>query len=152
MVAPLRIGDRVMDASGTREGKLVDIDGDTGYVMQANGVEVEFPLGRLKPYEAAGATARGNAPARPDHTLPADQRALLRSVPPAISSAVAASYDGGAEPGSRQAFADLSDKAKLEAIRIHLPSLPPRLLGPHLKLVVAFRDLARTMPGRPPRR
>ena len=50
-MVPLSIGDHVSALDGSHEGKLVDIDGTTGYVMQTNGVEVEFPLNRLKPYE-----------------------------------------------------------------------------------------------------
>lgn len=50
-MAKLSIGDHVSDLKGTHDGRLVDIDGATGYVEHANGVEVEFPLSQLKPYE-----------------------------------------------------------------------------------------------------
>ena len=143
-MARLSIGDRVSDASGAHEGRLVDIDGGTGYVLQANGVEIEFPLDRLKPYEEPEVEAPRSAswPFR-NHTLNAPQRALLASVPTAILAAVAQSYDKGADAGPRQAFAELPDDKKLETIRIYLPSLPRQLLDPHLKLVVAFRDMAK---------
>jgi len=68
---------------------------------------------------------------------------LLAAVPSAILEAVAQSYDKGADAGPRQAFAALPDDRKLETIRIYLPSLPRQLLSPHLKLVVAFRDMAK---------
>ena len=140
----LSIGDRVSDASGAHEGKIVEIDGDTAYVMQPNGVEIEFPLGRLKPYEEAGAKAVNAAAGQPlGQTLNFVQRRLLASVPDEIRHAVAQSYEKGRDGGTRQTFADLPDDKKLETIRIYLPSLPRNLLSPHLKLVVAFRDLAR---------
>ena len=64
-------------------------------------------------------------------------------VPAEISIAVAQSYDGGADAGSRPAFAELPDDKRLETIRIYLPTLPQRLLMKHVKLVVAFRDLSK---------
>jgi len=143
-MARLSIGDRVVDVSGAHEGKLIDIDGATAYVMQPNGVEIEFPLDKLKPYEEAEGQASRSLPGPVrDQTLTAAQRALLASVPAPIRDAVAQSYDKGADSGPRQAFAALPDDKKLETIRIYLPSLPRHLLSPHLKLVVAFRDLAR---------
>ena len=135
------IGDRVSDASGTHEGQIVEIDGGTAYVMQANGVEIEFPLAKLKLYEAPEATASAG-PARPS-SLNLVQRRLLASVPDDIRLAVAQSYAKGGDNGSRIPFADLPDDRKLETIRIYLPSLPRHLLSPHLKLVVAFRDMAK---------
>ena len=80
---------------------------------------------------------------RPDDLAINVIKALLASVPKGIRDAVAQSYDKGADPGSRQAFAELPDDKKLTTIRIYLPSLPQHLLRPHLKLVVAFRDLAK---------
>jgi hypothetical protein len=143
-MARLSIGDRVLDVNGAREGRIIDIDGETAYVMQPNGVEIEFPLGKLKPYEEADLKAAQGSPqpARPQ-TLNLVQRRLLAAVPTEIRDAVAQSYDKGGEPGARQAFAELTDEKKLETIRIYLPSLPRHLLSPHLKLVVAFRDIAR---------
>lgn len=148
-MARLSIGDRVSDTSGAHEGRLVDIDGPTGYVMQANGVEIEFPLGKLKPYEEPDAKASPGATAQmPGQSLNFVQRRLLASVPDEIRRAVAQSYDKGADAGPRPAFADLPDDRKLETIRIYLPSLPRHLLSPHLKLVVAFRDMAKDVSGR----
>ncbi len=143
-MARLSIGDRVSDLSGAREGTIVDIDGKTAYVMQANGVEIEFALDRLKPYEEPEAKAARtlSGPLR-DRALTPAQRRLLDSVPPEIRNAVAQSYDHGTDAGARPAFAELPDDKKLETIRIYLPSLPRHLLAPHLKLVVAFRDLAK---------
>ncbi len=140
----LSIGDRVVDINGAREGRIIDIDGETAYVMQPNGVEIEFPLGKLKPYEEAEAKAPHSSPQLSrGQTLNLVQRRLLASVPTEIRDAVAQSYDKGSEAGARHAFAELPDEKKLETIRIYLPSLPRHLLSPHLKLVVAFRDIAR---------
>ena len=141
----LSIGDHVSDLAGAHAGKLVDIDGETGYVMQENGVEVEFPLARLKPYETPKVAERRtlSGPLR-DRTLSPAQKALLASVPADLFAAVARSYDTGAEPSaSRASFAELPDQKKLEIIRIHLPSLPQRLLAPHVRLVVAMRDMGK---------
>ena len=150
-MARLSIGDRVSDLSGARQGRIVEIDGGTAYVVQPNGVEIEFPLDRLKPYEAEDAKAAQSGPGQHNvQTLNFVQRRLLASVPDTIRQAVAQSYDKATEAGSRQAFADLPDDKKLETIRIYLPSLPRHVLSPHLKLVVAFRDLARDTA--PPRR
>jgi hypothetical protein len=84
-----------------------------------------------------------------DLTLSPAQRRLLASVPNEIRDAVAQSYDKAGASGERQAFAELPDDRKLETIRIYLPSLPRQLLSPHLRLVVAFRDITRDRgPGR----
>lgn len=144
-MAPISIGDHVSDLNGAHDGRLVDIDGTTGYVLQANGVEVEFPLSRLKPYETpkVAETRTLSGPLR-DRTLSPAQKALLASVPAEVTAAIARSYDTGGEASeSRPAYAALPDSKKLEVIRIYLPSLPQRLLVPHMKLVVAMRDLAK---------
>ncbi len=149
-MASVSIGDRVSDLTGTHDGKLVDIDGSTGYVLQANGVEVEFPLARLKPYEAPKvAQVRTLSGALRDTALSPQQKALLAAVPAEILAAVARSYEAGAEAPDRDAtrtrteFAALPDQKRLEVIRIYLPSLPQRLLMQHMKLVVAMRDLGK---------
>ncbi len=149
-MASVSIGDRVSDLAGTHDGKLVEIDGDTGYVLQANGVEVEFPLARLKPYEAPKVTqVRTLSGALRDTALSPQQKALLAAVPTEILAAVARSYEAGAEAPDRDAtrtrteFAALPDQKRLEVIRIYLPSLPQRLLMQHTKLVVAMRDMGK---------
>jgi hypothetical protein len=144
-MARVSIGDRVLDVSGAHEGRLIEIEGRTAYVLQPNGVEIEFPLDKLKPYEEPEAVeSRTMAGPLRDQTLTAAQRSLLASVPKQVRDAVAQSYDKGTDPGSRQTFAELPDEKKLKTIRIYLPSLPQHLLRSHLKLVVAFRDLAKT--------
>ncbi len=149
-MSPVSIGDRVSDLTGSHDGKLVDVDGDTGYVLQANGVEVEFPLSRLKPYEAPKvAQVRTLSGPLRDTALSPEQKALLAAVPPEILAAVARSYEAGAEAPDRDstkvrtAFAALPDQKRLEVIRIYLPSLPQRLLMQHMKLVVAMRDMGK---------
>ena len=147
-MVPLEIGDHVSDFAGSHEGRLVDIDGTTGYVMQANGVEVEFPLDRLKPYEAPKVTEQRtlSGPLR-DTVLSDAHKALLASVPAEVTAAIARSYDTGAgASATRPAYAALPASKKLEVIRTYLPSLPQHLLAPHMNLVVAMRDLAK--PGR----
>ena len=142
---PLSIGDHVSDLDGSHDGRLVDIDGSTAYILQANGVEIEFPLNRLKPYETPRVAVKRtlSGPLR-DTTLNPAHKALLASVPAEIEAAIAKSYDAsGPESSSRSAYAALPDSKKLEIIRIYLPSLPQRLLAPHMGLVVAMRDLAR---------
>ena len=144
-MAQLSIGDHVSDLKGTHDGRLVDIDGATGYVEPANGVEVEFPLSQLKPYEppkmAEERTLSG--PLR-DRLLNPAQRALLASVPASLLAAIAKSYDAGSDgPGSRPPFAALPESKRLEAIRIYLPTLPQRLLASHMSLVVAMRDISK---------
>ena len=140
----LVVGDRVSDRKGTHEGKLVDIEGTTGYVMQANGVEIEFPLSELKPWEAPkvaeSKTLQG--PLR-DTVLSPEKRRLLASVPADVMAAISKSYDAGA--GDRPAFASLPESKKLDTVRIYMPSLPQRLLSQHMNLVIAMRDLAKTM-------
>jgi hypothetical protein len=143
-MAHLSIGDHVVDINGAHEGRIIDIDDGIAYVVQPNGVEIEFPLGKLKLYEASEVKAsRGLPQPAGVQALGAAQRRLLASVPDAIRDAVAQSYDKGGDAGARQPFAELPDERKLETIRIYLPSLPRQLLSPHLKLVVAFRDIAR---------
>ena len=144
-MALLSIGDHVSDLKGTHDGRLVDIDGSTGYVEQANGVEVEFPLSQLKPYEppkvAEERTLSG--PLR-DRLLNPAQRALLAAVPSSLLVAIAKSYDAGCDgPGARPPFAALPESKRLEAIRIYLPTLPQRLLASHMSLVVAMRDISK---------
>ncbi len=140
----LSVGDRVSDLGGTRDGTLIEIEGHTGYVLQSNGVEIEFPLDRLKPYEPpAVETVRTLSGPLRDRALEPAQRTLLAAVPAEIRDAVARSYDGAQGSGERPPFAQLPDSKKLETIRIYLPTLPQRLLAPHMRLVVAFRDMAR---------
>ena len=146
-MATLAIGDHVSDLSGSHEGRLVDIDGPTGYVMQGNGVEIEFPLSRLKPYEPPKVAEQRtlSGPLR-DRVLSPAQKALLASVPADVIAAIARSYETGDPAASRTAFAALPDSKRLDVIRIYLPSLPHQLLVRHMSLVVAMRDLAK--PGR----
>ncbi len=144
-MAALAVGDRVSALDGSHDGELIDIDAGIGYVLQANGVEIEYPIGKLKPYEpppqAEPRTLSG--PLRDTVLSPAHRR-LLASVPPVLLAAVAKSYDSSTNGStSRPAFAALPESKKLDAIRIHLPSLPQRLLAPHMNLVIAMRDLAR---------
>jgi hypothetical protein len=143
-MAHLSIGDRVSDLDGSHEGKLVEIDGRTAYVMQPNGVEIEFALDRLKLYQEPDVkTVRTLSGPTRDRVLSPAQRTMLASVPADIRAAVAQSYDKEAGASKRPAFAALPDDKKLETIRIYLPSLPQRLLSAHTRLVVAFRDLAK---------
>ncbi len=145
-MTPLQVGDHVSDLDGSHEGKLVDIEGTSSYVMQKNGVEIEFPLSKLKAYEAAKiATKQTMAGPLRDRALSPAHKALLASVPVEVTAAVAKSYEAGAE-ASRPIYAALPDSKKLDVIRIYLPSLPHRLLVSHMSLVVAMRDLAK--PGR----
>jgi hypothetical protein len=139
------VGDHVSDLDGSHEGELVDIEGSTGYVMQKNGVEVEFPLDRLKAYEPPKVAEKRtlSGPLR-DTALTPEQRALLASVPAQVMAAIARSYASGDEASaSRPAFEALPASKQLEVIRIHLPSLPQRLIAQHTKLVLAMRDLAK---------
>lgn len=148
-MARVSVGDHVSDLNGSHDGKLVDIDGTTGYVMQKNGVEVEFPLARLKPYEAPAAKEERtlSGPLR-DRLLDPAERRLLTSVPADVLAAVAKSHDASRDGAAdRPAFASLPDSKRLDAIRIHLPTLPARTLALHMNLLIAFRDL-----GRPQRR
>ncbi|WP_029606295.1 hypothetical protein [Kozakia baliensis] len=141
----LSIGDHVSDLKGAHEGKLIDIDAGVGYVLQDNGVEVEFPLSQLKHYEAPkiAETRTLSGPLR-DRVLNPSQKTLLASVPASLLVAIAKSYDAGSEgAGMRPPFAALPDSKRLEAIRIYLPTLPQRLLASHMNLVVAMRDIAK---------
>ena len=150
-MASLLVGDHVSDLSGSHEGRLVDIDGTTGYVMQSNGVEIEFSLSQLKPYETPKvAEARTLSGPLRDTRLGPEQRAFLASIPAEVLAAIAKSYDGAeAASASRPVFAALPESKRLEIIRIYLPSLPHALLVRHMKLVVAMRDLGKAgTPGR----
>lgn len=144
-MAVLSVGDRVSNLDGSHDGRLVDIDGATGYVMQANGVEVEFPLDRLKPYQAPKvAEARTLSGPLRDRVLSPARKLLLASVPAELVAAVARRYDAAEEASaSRPAFAALPESRKLDVIRIYVPSLPHQLLVGHMSLVVALRDLGR---------
>lgn len=140
-----RIGDRVSELNGSHEGKLIDIDGTTGYVLQDNGVEIEFPLSHLKFYETPKVAEHRtlSGPLR-DVLLSPAQKALLASVPANVLAAIAKSYEaGGTDPETRPPFAALPPSKKLEVIRIYLPSLPHQLLVSNMSLVVAMRDLGK---------
>lgn len=146
-MARLRVGDHVSDLNGSHDGKLVEIDGTTGCVMQNNGVEIEFPLDQLKLYEKPKvAEQRTLAGPLRDRTLSPAQKAFLASVPAEVTAAIARSYEAGGEASSsRPVFAALPESKKLDIIRIYLPSLPHRLLVSHMSLVVALRDLAKPL-------
>ncbi len=141
----LSIGDHVSDLTGSHDGKLVGIEGTTGYVLQKNGVEIDFPLARLKPYAAPKPAEHRtlSGPLR-DTALSPAHAALLASIPAPIIAAVAQSYANSAEASARPAFATLPPSKQLDVIRIHLPTLPQRLIAGHVKLVLAMRDLAKT--------
>ena len=147
-MATVQVGDHVSDLKGSHDGTLVDVDGATGYVMQANGVEIEFPLSQLKRYETPKlAEIRTLSGPLRDTRLGPAQKAVLASVPAEVTAAIARSYDSGGEASSaRPTFATLPESKRLEIIRIYLPSLPHQLLVRHMSLVVALRDLAK--PGR----
>ena len=140
-MAQVSVGDHVSALDGSHDGTLVDVDGSTGYVVQNNGVEIEYPLSRLKPYEPPKVKEQRtlSGPLR-DRVLDPEQKALLASVPASILDAVAKSYAGGE---GAPVFAALPPSKKLEVIRIHLPTLPQRLLAPHMKLVLAMRQKAK---------
>ena len=142
----LAVGDRVSDLKGSHDGRLVDIDGATGYVVQGNGVEIAFPLSELKPYAKPKVAEQRtlSGPLR-DTLLNPAQKALLASVPAELLAEIARSYDNARE-ASRPVFAALPESKRLEAIRIQLPPLPHQMLVRHMNLVVAMRDLAK--PGR----
>ena len=144
-MASLSIGDHVSDLSGSRHGKLVDIDGATGYVVQDNGVEIEFPLHRLKPYETPKvAEIRTLSGPLRDRLLSPAQKTLLASVPAELTAAVAKAYDtADGLSAARPGFAALPDSKRLEVLRIYLPSLPHQLLMRHMNLVEAMRDLGK---------
>ncbi len=139
----LSVGDRVTDLAGGREGRIVAIEGTVAYVVQPNGVEIEFALDKLKSWQEPEVKTVHvlSGPLR-DKALSPAHRTLLASVPAELREAVARSYDSGADAGAPP-FAALAEDKRLETIRIYLPTLPQRLLARHIKLVVAFRDLAK---------
>lgn len=141
-MARFQIGDHLAHLNGSHDGKLIDIDGSTAYLMQANGVEIEFPLDQLKPFDAAAPKQpRPGAPAQPyEKRLSPAHQALLASVPATVLAAIARNYDRADPPAP---FASLSDVKKLGVIRVYLPQVEHSLLVNNMKLVVAMRDLGK---------
>ena len=115
------------------------------YLNLANGVEIEFPLDRLKPY--APPTVVGSrtlsGPLR-EKLLSPTQKTLLASIPAELTVAVAKAYDtADGAAASRPSFAALPDSERLEVLRIYLPSLLQQILLRHMNLVVAVHDLGK---------
>ena len=104
------VGRKVFHKTGKHSGTVTELDGDTVYLMQDNGVEIEFPASELtaSPPSGAGAGAgsvrhagaptTGAAPTNLSRMLSmkdiADEhRTVLAIIPPRTIQAVAALYE-----------------------------------------------------------
>lgn len=102
------IGQVVYHKTGKHSGKVVECDGDTVYLLQSNGVELDFPTRELtatppaeKSPAAAASAAAGAVPSRvliAADITPEHQR-VLAIIPQRTMQAVAALYEGRPKAG-----------------------------------------------------
>ena len=100
------VGQRVFHKTGKHSGTVTEQDGETVYLMQENGVEIEFPASELTATPPSGAALgrpaggamAGAAPTNLSRVLTmkdiADEhRTVLAIIPPRTIQAVAALYE-----------------------------------------------------------
>ncbi len=112
------IGQMVFHKTGTHSGKILEIDGATVYIVQANGVEIEFKINELT---ATPAKANGPAPAVPANLsrvltikdITPDHEKVLAIIPQRTLQSVASLYERS--PGAGR-FSALNVAQKLNFI------------------------------------
>ncbi len=127
------VGQRVFHKTGKHSGTVTELDGATVYLMQDNGVEIEFPASELTASapsggaagRPAGAPGAGSAPTNLSRVLTmkdiADEhRTVLAIIPPRTIQAVAALYER--RPGAgRFSALDVSQKINFIADVTEVP-------------------------------
>jgi hypothetical protein len=116
-----KVGQTVYHRDGKRSGTVLKCDGDTVFIEQANGAELDFPVGQLSATPPADAKPSSAAPevyAMANRTLTAadvtpEHVRVLGLVPVRMVQAVAALYER--KPGAGR-FGALDAAAKLNFI------------------------------------
>jgi len=121
-------------ASG-RSGKVVEVDGDTVYIVQDNGAELDLPGADLTtrrpdaagPAAAAAAETTAVPRALTMRDMTPEHAAVLASIPPRTLQAVAALYER--QPGAGK-FSALDLARKLNAVA-EITAVPYRIMRQH---------------------
>jgi len=115
-----RPGEMVYHTGSTRSGTVVECDGDTVYIMQPNGVELDFPASEL-----TGTPPAGNGQTEPAVQAPRilTNRDITWRVPYLANSAVQ-SYGADERNGSK--YACIAVNPQLELPGKHPERLDPR--------------------------
>lgn len=110
----MKVGDRVRNIAADIVGTVVEIDGDTVYLEQDNGVEVDFPAARLVREDAYQAKHAAAAPVAAD---PAHE-ALVAALYPAVLEIGRQYHDAVRPPPgvARRGWDDLGPLQKLNAV------------------------------------
>ena len=116
-----KVGQTVYHRDGKRSGTVLECDGDTVFIEQANGAELDFPVGQLSATPPAGAEPSSAAPevyAMVNRKLTAadvtpEHIRVLGLVPVRTVQAVAALFER--KPGAGR-FSALDAAAKLNFI------------------------------------
>lgn len=130
-----KVGQMVFHRDGKRSGKVLECDADMAILEQANGVEIDFPIGQLSATPPAGAKVPAGSPAgytMPNRTLTAadvtpEHVRVLAAVPVRTLQAVVAVFERRPRAGR---FSALDTAAKLNVIA-EVTNMPYRTMREH---------------------
>ena len=108
------VGQMVYHKAGKHSGSVLECDGDTVYLVQANGVEIEFRSGELTAVPPAGKSVTEAAPAVPSRVLTSNDIApehhkVLAVIPQRTLQSVAVLYERRPKAGRFSAL-DVAQK------------------------------------------
>jgi hypothetical protein len=108
------VGQTVYHRTGKHTGTVLECDGDTVYLVQPNGVEIDFPTRDLTATPPAGKTGPAPASAVPSRVLTIndvtpEHRKVLAVIPPRTLQSVASLYERRPKAGRFSAL-DVAQK------------------------------------------
>jgi hypothetical protein len=130
------VGQRVWHRTSHKSGTVLECDDDRVYLVQDNGVELDFPAGDLAaspPGETPAIKAQTRDAPAPTRTLTArditpEHERVLANVPPRALQAIAALYERRPKAGK---FSALDVATRLNVIT-DITAVPYRTLRDHL--------------------
>ncbi len=113
-----RPGQMVYQKTGKHSGNVLEVDGDTVYLVQANGVEIELPASELTVTPPRAKTAEAETASRlirvlTDADITPEHRRVLETVPKRTLQAIAALFEKNPRAGR---FSALGVAAKINYI------------------------------------
>jgi hypothetical protein len=108
------VGQTVYHRTGKHSGTVLECDGDTVYLVQANGVEIDFPTRDLTATPPAGKAGPAPASAVPSRVLTInditpEHRKVLAVIPPRTLQSVASLFERRPKAGRFSAL-DVAQK------------------------------------------
>ena len=113
-----------------RSGRVLEVDGDTVYIVQDNGAELDFPAAELttrRPDSMAPATAADTPRLLTLADLTPEHAQVFATIPPMTLQAVAALYDRTSRTGR---FSGLDLARKLNVVA-EITAVPYRIMRLH---------------------